>query len=123
MKNIISLFLILLFNQSSTITASSFKQLNASNELDTIKYSMNGFNSLRTLLLTSEATFIYEDSFSDCIGGFTKHFTYGKYTRNRNKIELFPKSGKSITSNSEIDKQDTSYYEIEELKEIFPEFN
>ncbi len=89
MKNIFLLILFLIVTQTSIAFTTDYK---SSNSIDTITYSILGFNSKISLYLLSDNRFIQESSYFDCVSITTTCFVLGIYKQKENHIELLPKN-------------------------------
>lgn len=89
MKYINILILFLIFSCSNNKTKSNDEK-NVVQNIDTLRYSYNGFNNGLQLDLLSNGTFINEDYLFGCTGGGERKKVFGTYKMDSTNLKLIP---------------------------------
>lgn len=90
MKYINILILFLIFSCSNNKTKSNGNK-NVIQNIDTLRYSFNGFNNGLNLDLLSNGTFINDDYLFSCFGNGERKRVFGTYKMDSTNLILFPK--------------------------------
>ena len=118
MKYIKILILLLIFSCSNNKTKSYNEKITLQN-IDTLKYSYDGFNNGLRLDLLSDGRFINEDYSFSCFGGGERKKVFGTYKMDSLKLTLNPESIEFIEYPEDMElkpKTTKTTYGVDSLK-------